>query len=160
MVRSATIFVGVVITSFLLVGTATGAEPRAYQVLTEATVPRAGSPFTGAALTVFHQRAACKRLGEGDIRLHAWNGEAVRADDQRAGPCRHDSVGSRPRRPGRVGLDVHLVSSAWPRWEAAHSWLYGHDHQRRRYEGCRGREARLDSSLTVSTTYFRTGVLC
>ena len=64
MVRSATIFVGVVITSFLLVGTATGAEPHAYQVLTEATVPRAGSPFTGAALTVFHQRAACKRLGE------------------------------------------------------------------------------------------------
>jgi hypothetical protein len=55
MVRSARIFVGVVITSFLLVGTATGAEPRAYQVLTEAKAPRAGSAFTGAALTVFHQ---------------------------------------------------------------------------------------------------------
>ena len=34
MVRSATIFVGVVVTSFLLAGTAAGAEPRAYQVLT------------------------------------------------------------------------------------------------------------------------------
>jgi hypothetical protein len=55
MVQSATIFVGVVITGFLLVGTATGAEPRAYQVLTETKAPRAGSPFTGAALTVFHQ---------------------------------------------------------------------------------------------------------
>jgi hypothetical protein len=61
MARSATIFVGVVITSFLLVGTATGAEPHAYQVLTEATVPRAGSAFTGAALTVFHQ----ERLANG-----------------------------------------------------------------------------------------------
>jgi hypothetical protein len=55
MARSATIFVGVVVTSVLLVRTATGAEPRAYQLLTEATAPRAGSPFTGAALTVFHQ---------------------------------------------------------------------------------------------------------
>ena len=36
-------------------GTATGAEPRAYQVLTEAKAPRAGTPFTGTALTVFHQ---------------------------------------------------------------------------------------------------------
>jgi hypothetical protein len=61
MFRSATVVVGVVITSVLLVGTATGAEPRAYQVLTEATVPRAGSPFTGAALTVFHQ----ERLANG-----------------------------------------------------------------------------------------------
>jgi hypothetical protein len=55
MIRSTTIFIGVVITSFLLVGTASGAEPHAYQVLTEAKAPRAGSPFTGAALTVFHQ---------------------------------------------------------------------------------------------------------
>jgi hypothetical protein len=55
MVRSATSFVGVVITSFLLVATAIGAEPHAYQVLTETNAPRAGSPFTGAALTVFHQ---------------------------------------------------------------------------------------------------------
>ena len=55
MVRSARILVGVVITSFLLVEAATGAEPRAYQVLTEAKAPRAGSAFTGAALTVFHQ---------------------------------------------------------------------------------------------------------
>ena len=55
MIRSATICVGVVITSVLLVGTATGAEPRAYQVLTEAKAPRAGTPFTGTALTVFHQ---------------------------------------------------------------------------------------------------------
>ena len=55
MIRSATICVGVVVTSVLLVGTATGAEPRAYQVLTEAKAPRAGTPFTGTALTVFHQ---------------------------------------------------------------------------------------------------------
>jgi hypothetical protein len=61
MVRSATIFVGVVVTSVLLVGTARGAEPRAYQLLTEAKAPRGGSLFTGAALTVFHQ----ERLANG-----------------------------------------------------------------------------------------------
>jgi hypothetical protein len=65
MARLATIFVGVVVTSVLLAATATGAEPRAYQVLTEAKVPRAGSPFTGAALTVFHQ----ERLANGWARV-------------------------------------------------------------------------------------------
>ena len=43
---------------------------------------------------------------------------------------------------------MHL-SSAQARWEAAHRWLYGHDPQRRRYEGSRRGEARLDDSLTV-----------
>ena len=55
MARAATIFVGVVITSVLLVGTARGAESHAYQVLTEVKASRAGSPFTGVALTVFHK---------------------------------------------------------------------------------------------------------
>jgi hypothetical protein len=60
-IRSAKIFAGVALTGFLLVGPAIGAEPHAYQLLTETSAPRAGSSFTGAALTVFHR----ERLANG-----------------------------------------------------------------------------------------------
>jgi hypothetical protein len=37
----------------VLIGTATAANPQAYQTFTSAKPPRSGSAFTGAALTVF-----------------------------------------------------------------------------------------------------------
>jgi hypothetical protein len=148
MVRAATVVVSVVFT-VLPVGTATGAEPRAYQVLTEATkAPRGHGLYWGGADRI-PPGATGKRLPLGHARLHARNGQAVRPDGPRASPCRYDAVGSRPRRTGRVCLHMYVVSYAGFRWEAIHGGLYGHDRQRRRYECSRRREARMDNSLSV-----------
>jgi hypothetical protein len=53
MKRPLTTLVAASATIAVVVGTATAANPQAYQTFTSAKPPRSGSVFTGAALTVF-----------------------------------------------------------------------------------------------------------